>query len=118
MAMWLRGYVAMWISNPNYLIFRGNLINPNFRGFPKMKFKSCQSNLEQNDSTELSGSSFLNIYITKQIENGGKTSEIHIIGTACKSKQLGNFGFCTSTLKSFILLAHSLHLSLRFYIPG
>ena len=29
-----------------------------------------------------------------------------------------DLGFRTPTLKSFILLAHSLHLPLRLYIPG
>ena len=32
-----------------------------------------------------------------------KTCKIQIMGDPCKSKQVGNLGFCTSTLKSFIL---------------
>ena len=49
---------------------------------------------------------------------GGKTWKIEIIGNPCKSKQVGNLGLCTSTLKSFILLfLNSLHLSLNSRIP-
>ena len=29
-----------------------------------------------------------------------------------------DLGICTSTLKAFILLAHSLHLPQEFHIPG
>ena len=48
---------------------------------------------------------------------GAKQETSRLVGNPCKSKQVGNLGFCTSTLRSLILLAHSLHLSLNLNIP-
>ena len=79
--------------------------------------------MKQNNSTEVSGSSFLNIPDQKNLKMGGGVKhEIQIIGSPRNTKKqkvsVGNLGFYTSTLEIEIVLAPRGQNNSNFIIPG
>ena len=77
--------------------------------------------MKQNNSTEVSGSSFLNIYNTKEPKLR-EHMKIQIIGNPSNTKKqtvlVGILGFQTSTLEIEILLVPRGQQNLNFISPG
>ena len=85
-----------------------------------IKSKSYKLKMKQNNSTELSGLSFL-IEPIRRIRKWGQNMKAWLLVIQATPRHQyfgGDLAFLESTLKPFILLVHFLHLLLRFNIPG